>query len=102
MTVAVQNTTILNTVTDYQKKSYAGYITRLMPNGQAPLFGMTSMIENAQALQFEHGYYSKSMLFPSLTNGVSSAASTITTLTIVANTNLMPGMLFQNDLTYEV
>ena len=32
-----------NFTTDLAKKSFAGMITRLMPNGSAPLFGITSM-----------------------------------------------------------
>ena len=42
---------------DLAAKSFAGMITRLMPNGQAPLFGMTSMLPTEQALQVEHGFF---------------------------------------------
>lgn len=101
MAVGLGNTTILNQTTDLAKKSYAALITRLMPNGSAPLFGMTSMLPTKTALQFEHGYFSKTMLFPQIV--VSGAGELIgaTTFTIVANSNLMPGMMFRNDATGE-
>jgi hypothetical protein len=50
---------------DLAKKSFAAMITRLMPNGTAPLFGLTSMLKEETAYQFEHGYFSKTMIFPS-------------------------------------
>jgi len=101
MPVGLGNTTILNQTTDLAKKSYAALITRLMPNGSAPLFGMTSMLPTKTALQFEHGYFSKTMLFPSLTVSAAGQATGDGTFTIVANNNLMPGMLFRNNLTGE-
>ncbi len=48
---------------DFVKKSFAGMITRLFPNGSAPLFGLTSMLGTGQCLQFEHGFFSKTMIF---------------------------------------
>lgn len=101
MAVGLGNTTILNQTTDLAKKSYAALITRLMPNGSAPLFGMTSMLPTKTALQFEHGYFSKTMLFPSLVVSGAGQATGDGTFTIVANSNLMPGMLFRNNLTGE-
>jgi hypothetical protein len=50
---------------DLAKKSFAAMITRLMPNGTAPLFGMTALLKEETAYQFEHGYFSKTMIFPS-------------------------------------
>src|SRR5882672_8847795 len=52
---------------DLARKSFEGMITRLMPNGTAPLFGLTSMLESEIAAQIEHGFFSKTMLFPQLT-----------------------------------
>jgi len=34
-----------------------------MPMGQAPLFGMTSMIPSETAVQTEHGFFTKTMVF---------------------------------------
>lgn len=85
---------------DLAKKSFAGMITRLMPNGSAPLFGMTSMIGDETALAVEHGFFSKTMLFPEATiNGAKLAADT--TLTVDDSSNLIPGMILQVASTRE-
>ena len=44
-----------NFTTDLAKKSFTGMITRLMPNGTAPLFGLTSMLSSETAVAVEHG-----------------------------------------------
>lgn len=86
--------------TDLAKKSFAGMITRLMPNGSAPLFGMTSMLGDETAVNVEHGFFSKTMLFPEATiNGAKLAADT--TLTVDNSSQLIPGMILQNFLTSE-
>jgi hypothetical protein len=86
--------------TDLTKKSFAGMITRLMPNGSAPLFGMTSMVGDEIALAVEHGFFTKTMLFPEATiNG--AKISTDTTITVVDSSNLIPGMILQCSVTRE-
>jgi len=98
MPVATWNTA--SWTPDLAKKSFASLITRIMPNGQAPLYGITSMLKEETAYQPEHGYFSKSMIFPSFQlNGAVLAAAT--TFTVDANTNLVPGMIFQNPTTRE-
>ena len=62
MTTGIFNTG--NFTQDLAAKSFAGMITRLMPNGTAPLFGLTSMLSSETALQVEHGFFSKTMIFP--------------------------------------
>ena len=47
---------------DHARKSFAGMITRLMPNGSAPLFGLTALLESETAVQWEHGFFTKTML----------------------------------------
>lgn len=86
---------------DLAKKSFSGMITRLMPNGSAPLFGMTSMLESDTAVQYEHGFFTKTMLFPQFQ--VSSAGQTIsdTTFTVGSTANLLPGMIMRIDSTGE-
>lgn len=101
MPIGIGNTTILNQTTDLATKSYAALITRLMPNGTAPLFGLTSMLPSKTSLQFEHGYFSKTMLFPAMVVGAGGQLIGDTTFTIVANSNLMPGMMFRDNLTGE-
>lgn len=75
-------------------------ITRLMPNGTAPLFGLTSMLSSETAVQPEHGFFTKTMLFPQLTL---SAAALITdsTLTVTSTANVLPGMVMRVDTTGE-
>jgi len=85
---------------DLAKKSFAGMITRLMPNGKAPLFGLTSMLPSDTAVQTEHGFFTKTMLFPQLTLAA-SATATDTTLTVTSTTNVLPNMIMRVDSTGE-
>lgn len=85
---------------DLAKKSFAAMITRLMPNGTAPLFGMTSMLASDTAVQVEHGFFTKTMLFPQLTLGAAATLSD-TTLTVLSTANVLPGMIMRVDSTGE-
>lgn len=85
---------------DFARKSFAGMITRLMPNGQAPLFGMTAMLESETALQIEHGFFTKTMIFPQLTLSA-SALATDSVLNVTSTTNILPGMILRVDTTFE-
>lgn len=99
------STGIFNTsgfTTDLAAKSFAGMITRLMPNGQAPLFGMTSMLPTEQALQVEHGFFTKTMLFPSINLDAAVADATSTTFTVASTSDILPGMLMRAESTGEV
>jgi len=86
---------------DLAKKSFASMITRLMPNGTAPLFGMTSMLPSDTAVQTEHGFFTKTMLFPQLTIGAGGQTSTDTTFTVTSTTNVLPGMIMRVDSSGE-
>lgn len=81
--------------TDLAKKSFAGMITRLMPNGSAPLFGLTSMLPSETAVQVEHGFFAKTALFPSFVTDASMVAAD-TTITVVSTANILPGMIFRS------
>lgn len=99
------STGIFNTsgfTTDLVKKSFAQSITRLMPNGQAPLFGMTAMLPTEIAVQVEHGFFTKTMLFPSMNLDAAVANATDTTFTVASTTDLLPGMLMRAESTGEV
>ena len=98
MPVGVFNTSLLTT--DLAKKSFSSMITRLMPNGQAPLFGITSMLKEETAYQYEHGYFSKTMIFPSMTINANFLVGD-TTGTVVDTTNILPGMVMRLDTTGE-
>lgn len=85
---------------DLAAKSFAGMITRLMPNGTSPLFGLTSMLESDTAVQVEHGFFTKTMLFPQMT--LSANASAVDTVFNVQSTsNLLPGQIHRVDASGE-
>ena len=86
---------------DLATKSFAAMITRLMPNGTAPLFGLTSMLASDTAVQTEHGFFTKTMLFPQLTLSGAGQNATDTTFLVTSTTNILPGMLMRVDTTGE-
>lgn len=86
---------------DLARKSFAGMITRLMPNGTAPLFGLTSMLESEIAAQIEHGFFTKTMLFPQLTVTAAGQTAGDTTFTVTSTVNVLPGMIMRVDTTGE-
>lgn len=83
--------------------SFAQAITRLMPNGTAPLFGLTSLLKDETASNIEHGYFSKTMIFPQLKidNGAGYNAAA-TTFTVDAYSDIVPGDLVRNERTGEI
>jgi len=99
MAIGIFNTSMLTA--DLAKKSFAAAYMRYMPNGNAPLFGLTSMLKSETALSFEHGFFSKTMVFPEMkTNGGLLLAAS-TTLTFDTTANLLPGMIMRNERTGE-
>ena len=99
MSVGIFTTTQLTQ--DLAKKSFAGMITRLMPNGQAPLFGLTSMLQSDTAVQTEHGFFTKTMLFPQFQVSASGQTASDTTFTVVSTAQLLPGQIHRIDSTGE-
>jgi hypothetical protein len=91
-----------NFTQDHAKKSFAGMITRLMPNGEAPLFGMTSMLKEETAVAVEHGFFSKTMLFPQMTLNGAIADGVVNVFTVTSTANLLPGMLMRANSTGEI
>ena len=86
---------------DHRALSFASMITRLMPNGSAPLFGMTSMLQSETAVSIEHGFFTKTMLFPEMKLNGAIADGTTTTFTVDTTANILPGMLFRVNTTGE-
>lgn len=99
MTVGIFNTGSFTR--DFAAKSFAAMITRLMPNGMAPLFGLTSMLTSETALQSEHGFFTKTMLFPQLTLSAAGQTAADTIFTVTSTVNILPGMLLRVDSTGE-
>ena len=99
MTIGVFNTALFTQ--DLAKKSFAGMITRLMPNGAAPLFGMTAMLDTDTALQTEHGFFTKTMVFPVFVVTAAGQLVGDTLFTGAQTANLLPGMMMRVDTTGE-
>lgn len=82
--------------------SFAQAITRLMPNGTAPLFGLTSLLKDETASNIEHGYFSKTMIFPFATLSAAVADGAATTFTVAAHSDIVPGDLLMAESTQEI
>lgn len=99
--MAVGLLTSANAPANLNAVSFAQAITRLMPNGTAPLFGLTSLLQDETAANIEHGYFTKSMIFPSMTSTAGDLVGA-TTLTVNAYDDIVPGDLVLNERTNEV
>lgn len=99
MTTGIFNSNLI--AQDLAKKSFAGMITRLFPNGTAPLFGLTSMLASETALQAEHGFFTKTMLFPQLTLGAAGQTATDIVFNVTNTNNVLPNMIMRADATGE-
>lgn len=88
-------------VPDLAKLSFAGMITHYMPAGQAPLFGLTSMLPSSTATNVEHGYWSKAAIFPAF-NLISPIAAGDTTFNVETTKFLLPGQLHRLEQTGEI
>lgn len=88
-------------VTDLPKKSFSAQMLRLMPNGTAPLFGISSMLKEIRAMNFEHGYFSKTMLFPQATLTAAVTGGGDTTFTVDSTASFIPGMILRAQDTGE-
>ena len=93
--------TTSNLTQDLAKKSFAGMITRLMPNGMATLFGLTAMLQTETAVQTEHGFFTKTMLFPQLQLSAAGQGAADTVFTVLSTANVLPGMLMRVNSTGE-
>ncbi len=91
-----------SSITDYLAKSYAGSMIRYNPNGMAPLFCLTSMLGDGEAKSVEHGYMTKTMVFPSMTLTALVADGAATTFTVASTTNVLPGDMFRIHSTGEI
>jgi hypothetical protein len=99
MTTGIFNTS--GFTTDFAKKSFAGMLTRLMPNGNAPLFVLSSMLPTEQAVQVEHGFFTKTMLFPEVQLNGAIADGTTQVFIVDTTANILPNMLMRVQSTGE-
>ena len=86
--------------TDHEKKSFASMITRLMPNGTAPLFALTSKLQDKIAVQTEHGFFTKTMVFPSF-NLTADILAGATVFQVTDTSTLVPGQIHRFEETGE-
>ena len=95
------NTAGLKSTQNLTALSFDRMITRLMPNGTAPLFALTSYLNSETALQVEHGFFAKSALFPYVVfNGAALIGDTA--LTVDDTSTIVEGMILQiNNATNE-
>lgn len=88
---------------DYLEKSYAGQLIRFAPNGMAPLFALTSMFNSGTALSVEHGYFSKTMVFPSVQiNNAGGYNSAATSITVDTTANILAGDMLRVQASGEI
>ena len=86
---------------DHAAKSFAAMITRLMPNGTAPLFALSSMLSRKTAVQVEHGFFTKTAVFPNFTL-TANIGTGDTTFTVADTSTLIPGQLHRLQESGEV
>lgn len=86
---------------DHMALSFASMITRLMPNGSAPLFGLTSMLPTETAKQFEHGFFTKTMIFPEMKLNGAIGSATTNVFVVDTTVNILPGMIMRVNSTFE-
>lgn len=99
MAIGTFNTT--NITEDLAKKSFAAAMARFQPNGGCTLFGLTALLGEETAYQIEHGFYSKKMVFPSVTLTAAVADGAATTFTVASSADILPGMVLRADTTNE-
>lgn len=88
---------------DYLKDSFASNMIRYAPNGTAPLFGLMAMMgKRGTCLAVEHGYFAKTMIFPSVTLNGAIIDGVATSFTVVSTTNILPGDLLRAQSTGEI
>ncbi len=88
------NTAGIKSTPNLMALSFDRMITRLMPNGTAPLFALTSYLNSETAVQVEHGFFAKSALFPYVVLTANVAAAD-TNWAVDSTENIVEGMVLQ-------
>lgn len=81
---------------DFAKKSFAANLARIMPNGEAPLFAVSGLAKKITALQIEHGYWSKTMQFGSVTLSLAIASAATTNFQVVSTASVSPNDILRS------
>jgi hypothetical protein len=98
----LQDFSLYSSIPDYLRKSYAAQMIRFAPNGMAPLFGLTNMAGTGTALSVEHGYFAKTMVFPSVTLTAAVTDGVQTTFAVASTLKILPGDLLRSNTTGEI
>lgn len=102
---ALQDFAVYNSIPDYLQRSYVGQIIRYSPGtgGGAPLFALTSLMAKSKpCYNVEHGYFSKTQVFPAATLTAAVADGSATTFTVASTSNIIKGDLLQASTTKEI
>lgn len=79
---------------DLAEKSFAANIARIMPNGTAPIYAISGLAKKKVAKQIEHGYWTKTMEFTSVTLTAEALAGA-TTLTVASTQGVVPNHILR-------
>lgn len=86
--------------TELNKRSFAGQLIRLFPNGPAPIGGLVGQAGKSRAVASTHGYFTKTAEFFATTLGA-SYLSGATSITLTTTAGLRAGSVLHNTTTGE-
>jgi len=83
-------------------RSFAATVLHLWPDGSWPLFGLTSQTDSRSTSSVQHGYFTKSMSFASLTvDDATGMVAGDTVMVVDSTVGVVPNMVFQVPATRE-
>lgn len=99
-----QDFAVYDAINAYMPNDFGSMIHRLAPNGTAPIFGLLSMMGKGTAESVIHGYFTKTMVFPSvqINNGGTAYTNATTTLTIDSNSTVRVRDVLRSHTTGEL
>ena len=75
--------------------SFSSVMTRVMPNGEGPLFMISSMMKKKAAQNTTHTFWSLTAIFQSMKlNGTPGSPTTQTTLAVFSTANVVPNQVY--------
>lgn len=86
-------TAVINS--DLVKKSFATMVQYLLPRGDATIFGLSAKLKEETAVQIEHGFYSKVLIFPTFTLNAAVGTFGTTSWTVTDSSQAIVGGLYK-------
>jgi hypothetical protein len=77
------------------KKSFPSMVQYLLPKGDATLLGLSEKVKEETALQVEHGFFAKTMVFPTFQVGALLNDGTTQTVTVIDSSQCLPNGLYR-------